>query len=290
MKYAFSHIRASVLSASFRAVLSFISLAVFQSPAQANLDSILQVTMDTQGLARTTHCRKFTRSSDVLSCVGDFSLNGSQIFYTAAAQAEDLGVLNGRSFLYLSRPSGAVVPPAPQPQQRLSIEFVSGFTDTFTIHGGTAGTTGTLQVAFNVTGSKYQSPEGLTTSSWAMSVRNPITGIQDSKSDSLPASVIVSTSILFGEPVELRFFLNGIVSLDAVQYGGYDTQQADLSLGHTARIQQFQVTDSTGLPITASIVAQSGGNYFGLLPIPEPSTQLLLTVGLGIIVLRRLLV
>lgn len=250
--------------------------------------SSISVGTNVDGLpnASQSYCSRYAPNSVELRCSGMFALNGTEYFYDGMTAAQSVVALKGRANLYASRslPGGT----SPGSNQRLVAVFGAWFNDTYIVPlpDVPIGATGFMEMGFIVDGGIFQTAQTL--AHWSAGMYNFETGQYDYANGELPQAITLRTSVTYGQPFSIQLSLNGQIDLSGVQYGGYDQQQVSLDLSHTLRLVRVQVLNDLEQPISVPVLSMTNGNYYGLLPVPEPLTWHLLTVGLlGAALLRR---
>jgi len=226
----------------------------------------------------TFYCTSYFPSSDKAQCSDDQSLGDSLLFYDVWGKAEDFGKLKVLANAYISRSIPKV---ATEFEERIQASARAWFIDSFTVYGPPAGTNGTLETAFLVTGSKFTNH--LAGADGSLTAVNVDTGkfLGYEPIGAFGSSVTLSSSIVFGQPITVAYMLSTDLTLFNVANGGYDQQQAFMDLSNTATVTQFMVKDSSGKVVDAIVVAASGSTYGGALPVPEPPAVLLFAVGVA---------
>lgn len=242
-------------------------------------------------------CEEWGSSS--AACGGIYSFEGSDLHYQANAQA-DFGVLKAYGSTSISQvgsPSGASTGP-----EGFDAWAESAFRDQWTISGQPAGTTGTLHLSFDLTGSwDFSDPDIFQSSNagishsfgmWVYGQGWVDGGLSFSgSSGTLSETITLSTSFIFGDELDFRVSLGAGSFLFDLEDGGFDGQGSYLDLSNTAIMTAIVVTDTEGNTSSFSLSTSSEAMLFEELapsPIPVPAALPLFLGGLaGLMLWRR---
>jgi len=236
-------------------------------------------------------------------CSGTFQLlpaqmpatNGMTLIYGGNASS-DYGVLRAAASGQTTTPMGSFpLPPIPPYNVfgTLELQQTAGFRDTWNITGGTAGTAGTLELLFELTGVwtqgtgatadiRFASSDGATRSLFATTG-----GLASNQ------LALVSVPFLFGQDVDFRVEMQARVYMSATGPGMAFPSGAFASVNamNTGTLTGAVVRNSSGdmLP-TWYLATQSGSPNFlniGQSEVPEPGTLALAAGALLILAWRR---
>ena len=209
---------------------------------------------------------------------------GSLYSYNATALA-DYGVLkvssasstNGPLFMQAAHtdPDGNTILDT---LNTLTADAMAAFRDQWTITGMPSGTTGTLQLAFGITGSA----SGFTNRSLTYSnvAANGTRTLVSSSGIPLPGTATLSAPFTFGTPFTFEVALNAGTLLGQ---NYLDAQSASIDLSHTVLLNAILVKDSAGNIIPFGLSAGSSATIFNdLVPaaVPVPAAVWLFGSGL----------
>jgi hypothetical protein len=222
-------------------------------------------------------------------CQGTHAFAGSTLNYHATATA-GYGVLKVSGASSIDRagpPSGTDGP------SYTSTQGVASFRDQWTITGAPAGTTGTLLLSFDVTGS-YDFSQVNTGVSFGLGLQNIGASLFSSDNELPPYTGQVSTTFTFGQALDFRVSLVGGSQLRSLEGGGYDGQSSFMDMSNTAVLDAIVVKDAAGNVIPFGLTTASGASLFAdLVPstsVPEPATLVLALLGGGLLGAGRALV
>jgi len=212
------------------------------------------------------------------ACHGTYAIPGSvsTLTYDASASA-DYGTLQvfAQSSISLST-AGSGGP------EYIVTSTSASFRDQWTISGGTAGTTGTMELSFDITGSYDNNIDASQGS--AIYLQNYTKGmfVDDVQiHDQFPDyTSFLSTEFTFGEELDFGVHLNGSSVLLNLSMGGYDGQTSYLDM--SAIMSAIIVKDSFGNVIPFSLTTASGAALFNELAtaVPIPAAIWLFSSGL----------
>lgn len=238
-------------------------------------------------------CFDYSGSGSFTQCQGSYGYYGTNnpgadLNYNATATA-DYGVLSVYGGSSTSNPGSAGAPEFLEAEY-ISTQGTATFRDQWTITGGTAGSTGTLQLSFDVTGS-YMSGMIDTGLSYGLSLYNFTTGVYASDNQLPNYTGVLTTQFTFDETVDFMVSLLGGSTLWNLSEGGYDGQSSYLDMSHTALMDAIVVMDSNGDVVPFNLVTSSNAALFTELApaaVPVPAALPLLVSGLlGLTVVSR---
>lgn len=228
------------------------------------------------GLTETL-CFDFSATGAAKDCTGSHDFAGSVLSYGATASA-DYGVLKVMGSSSIARETAAAEPTGGY----FSTVATASFRDQWVIGGRPAGSTGTLTLVVDVTGSFGSS--GVDTGySYGLSLWNRNTNVFaiDNRTPSYEGRL--TTSFTFGETLDFQVFLIGGSQLYRVDAGGRDGQSSFMNMANTAVVTALVVQDSGGNAVSFSLATASGAEHFAALaPVPEPAAAALLLAGLAV--------
>lgn len=227
------------------------------------------------------------------SCTGTYAFEGSELNYQTSAESQ-FGVLKAAgaaSIIRTGDSSGLSTGP-----ESFDVFSSSSFRDQWTISGLPAGSTGTLSLAFQLTGAwDFGSANAGISNSFGMFVygqgsidADPLSFGGDS--GLLSQTVILETPFTFGTEIDFSVFLGAGSFLYDLQDGGFDGQGSFLDLSNTAVMTAIVVADSEGNILPAfSLSTSSGAELFdGLAVVPVPAAlPLFLSSLAGLVFWRR---
>lgn len=233
----------------------------------------------------TDICFNYSGSGALTQCQGSYSYYGtnnpgSDLNYIATAAA-DYGVLSVYGASSTSKPGSAGSPEFLEPEY-ITTRGTASFRDQWTITGGTNGTTGTLQLSFDVTGS-YFSGMVDTGLSFGLSLFNFTTGVYASHNQLPNYTGVLTTQFTYGTPIDFIVSLLGGSTMWSLSEGGYDGQNSYIDMSHTALMNAIVVKDGNGNAVPFNMSTSSGAALFDdLAPaaVPLPAAFYLLVAGL----------
>jgi hypothetical protein len=277
-KFTRSHLKAAACSL-------LLALGAGAVHAQASTFSEVNVArynadyQQVQGL-----CFQYSANGAALACNGSSDLAGSTLTYGSSASG-DFGVLKVFGAQYIAR---AGAPGTAANGDFLSATAYAGFSDSWTLLGQSAGTVGTLRLGFNITGSYDFSMVG-TGVTYGFSLYNASFGTYASDSQLPSYQATLTTSFVYGTPLDFSITLVGGSDLYNIDGGGYNSQSSFMDMSHTAIMDAIVVLDAQGQAMPFSLSTASGAALFTQLasPVPEPGGLQLLSAGLVLLGLRR---
>jgi len=238
-------------------------------------------------------CQDSSTSGSPAQCLGTYNFSNSELNYHSTASA-DYGVIRfyGESSINKTA-AGSSGPFA------ISTGAGAYFRDQWTITGGAAGTTGSLELSFDVTGTYDNSmPDtGLTTGlelwNYNLSTLTDTAGQVPplGSSGTWSYTGVLTTPFTFGEVLDFRVAMGGGSVLLNLSEGGYDGQAAFLDLSNTAVMNAIVVKDSSGTVSPFSLSTVSGAVLFdelapAVVPVP-PAVWLFGSGLLGLVGMAR---
>ena len=227
----------------------------------------------------------FTSDNTPVATAGSYALTDSTLNYQATAQA-DYGVLKVNARAGISRsgdPSGSDGPAS------ASASADASFRDEWTISGRPAGSTGTLQLNFALSGSyDFHAVDTGIGSGLSLTVFSPYASAfdpvvyQSGATGTIGRIAQLAVQFTFGTPFAFLVDLNASATLNNLAGGGYDGQAAFLDLSHTALLEAIVVKDAEGNVVPFGLTTTSGAERFGsLAPVPLPAGLPLLGAALA---------
>lgn len=239
-------------------------------------------------------CFTFSGTGAANGCQDTYGFLDSAIDYTAFGSA-DYGVV---------KVSGASeVTGTPSGTQSGDMHYLTTvgsalFRDQWTITGMPNGTSGTLQLSFNITGSyDFSDVNSGLQSGFSMFVFGsggvspspsfPIIG----SSGMLDYTATFTTPFTYGTPLDFQIALTGGSVLYFLENGGYTGQSSFFDLSNTAVMNAIIVKDAGGDIVPFTLNTESGSTLFNELapsPVPVPAAAWLFGSGLlGLVGLGR---
>jgi len=206
---------------------------------------------------------------------GTYAIPGSvsTLTYDATASA-DYGIIEvfGQSSISLTA-AGSDGP------EYIDTDVWAGFSDQWTISGGTAGTTGTLELSFDITGSYDSNFDANIGYGLGLDNQTKSTEFYDNQ---LPDYTgILSTEFTFDEEFDFSIIMYGNSTLDHLSMGGYDGQTS--YLGMSAIMSAIVVKDSSGNVIPFSLTTASNAALFNQLATTVPIPAAIWLFGSGLL-------
>lgn len=160
----------------------------------------------------------------------------------------------------------------------------AGFVDMVTPEGGATGSPGLLRLVFPIGGyttvsSFPTNPPSMVTTNLTVNMFSNLTLLNSqTQSFSGPATLQFDIPIIYGNQTQLSISMFADIFLSGVSTRGVVT----LDYLNTARLQSVELLDASGLPVTDGrlLSATPGLSYPAAVPVPEPATMSLLSVGL----------
>ncbi len=232
------------------------------------------------GLPVQTPCMEESFTGSHTQCAGSFSVGSAVINYNAYASA-DYGVFHAYSEQSLVNGSTNAI-------NLFQASGTSKFRDQWTIHGGAAGTTGTLELGFKFTGNYSSSTTGALAATGLL-LKNYNLNTFDDATEFLPSgsagslsyTEVLTTPVTFGVTLDFDVHLLASTLLSGQRFDT-GTMSATLDLSNTVTMTSIVVRDSSGAVIPFNLDTASGAALFNeLTPIPVPAAFWLFSSGIG---------
>jgi hypothetical protein len=213
------------------------------------------------------------------ACHGTYAIPGSAstLTYDASASA-DYGTLQVFAQSSISLTAAGSGGP-----EYIITWGIAEFRDQWTINGGTAGTTGTLELSFDITGSYDSNIDASQGSAIFLQNYTKSMFVDDVLiHDQFPDyTSILSTEFTFGEEFDFMVHLDGSSILLNLSMGGYDGQTSYIDM--SAIMSSIVVKDSFGNVIPFSLSTASGAALFDDLAATVPIPAAIWLFGSGLL-------